>query len=154
MIKVFTVTLLLCFTGPSFPTPLENFCMLMDLNRWFSGNRFVTPNVLPPALPRDRPVAQPPMHQQAHNLCHFCKRNGEQRGVYLSHNLRGARGVVTCPILRRYKCPICGATGDDAHTVSYCPKGIGLSTVTMIQTPRKACGCQRNCRHSNVLKRH
>ena len=30
-------------------------------------------------------------------------------------------GKVICPILYAYKCPICHATGDYAHTLKYCP---------------------------------
>merc|ERR1712059_105173 len=32
-----------------------------------------------------------------------------------------ASGVVQCPFLRSYTCPICGVSGDHAHTLRYCP---------------------------------
>ncbi|XP_020025092.1 nanos homolog 2 [Castor canadensis] len=54
-------------------------------------------------------------------LCNFCKHNGESRHVYSSHQLKTPEGVVLCPILRHYVCPLCGATGDQAHTLKYCP---------------------------------
>ena len=40
-------------------------------------------------------------------------------------------GKVVCPILYAYKCPICHATGDYAHTLKYCPmmpKGLNTGT--------------------------
>lgn len=83
------------------------------------------------------------------SLCHFCKRNGERRSVFTSHSLKDKHGTVTCPILRRYICPICGATGDDAHTVGYCPSGRGIATISAARTLRKSCGCIRNCRHGD-----
>ncbi|XP_004644456.1 nanos homolog 2 [Octodon degus] len=54
-------------------------------------------------------------------LCNFCKHNGESRHVYASHQLKTPEGVVLCPILRHYVCPLCGATGGQAHTLKYCP---------------------------------
>lgn len=54
-------------------------------------------------------------------LCNFCKHNGESRHVYASHQLKTSEGVVVCPILRHYVCPLCEATGDQAHTLKYCP---------------------------------
>lgn len=57
--------------------------------------------------------------EQSKKMCNFCKRNGETSTVFLSHNLR-EEGKVTCPILWKHKCELCGATGDKAHTRSYC----------------------------------
>lgn len=54
-------------------------------------------------------------------ICNFCKHNGESRHVYTSHQLKTPEGVVVCPILRHYVCPLCGVTGDQAHTLKYCP---------------------------------
>ncbi|MEQ2271528.1 hypothetical protein XENORESO_005599 [Xenotaenia resolanae] len=56
------------------------------------------------------------------DFCRFCRQNGESPRVYRSHALRSDDGKVTCPILWSYTCPICGASGDHAHTRRYCPK--------------------------------
>ncbi|KAK7458959.1 hypothetical protein BaRGS_00039043 [Batillaria attramentaria] len=54
-------------------------------------------------------------------LCKFCKKNNEAKVVYESHNLRDKQGRVVCRKLRQLTCRLCGATGDDAHTIKYCP---------------------------------
>ncbi|KAF7219231.1 nanos homolog 2-like [Nothobranchius furzeri] len=54
--------------------------------------------------------------------CSFCKQNGESSKVYRSHKLKSDNGKVLCPVLRKYTCPICKATGDSAHTRKYCPR--------------------------------
>ncbi|CAL1597010.1 unnamed protein product [Knipowitschia caucasica] len=56
------------------------------------------------------------------DFCHFCKQNGETARVYRSHKLKAGDGRVLCPILWSYTCPICEATGDQAHTRKYCPE--------------------------------
>ncbi|XP_055617547.1 nanos homolog 3-like [Toxorhynchites rutilus septentrionalis] len=53
--------------------------------------------------------------------CVFCYNNGERETKYLSHKCRDKKGNVTCSKLRRYVCPICKATGKQAHTKKYCP---------------------------------
>lgn len=55
------------------------------------------------------------------NLCSFCFSNGESDMVFRNHVLKDSYGRITCPVLRNYKCPHCGITGDYAHTQSYCP---------------------------------
>ncbi|KAA0200875.1 putative nanos RNA binding domain [Fasciolopsis buskii] len=55
-------------------------------------------------------------------LCVFCRNNNEPFNVYTSHRARDRFGRVTCPILRQFVCPVCGGTGDRAHTIRYCPK--------------------------------
>lgn len=59
--------------------------------------------------------------------CSFCFKNGEHHCVYSSHELKNDQGIVLCPILRRYVCNICRATGDKAHTRKYCPYNTEIS---------------------------
>nr|XP_028597566.1 nanos homolog 2 [Podarcis muralis] len=66
-------------------------------------------------------ASQPPQQAAKGMICNFCKHNGESKNVYTSHPLKRADGVVACPILRNYTCPLCGATAGKAHTLKYCP---------------------------------
>ncbi len=54
-------------------------------------------------------------------LCTFCKSNGEDELIYTSHSLKSATNKISCPILMKYTCVECGATGENTHTIKYCP---------------------------------
>ena len=55
-------------------------------------------------------------------FCSLCHRNEESEMIYRSHCLKDPEGrVITCPVLRKFTCTLCGATGDGAHTLRYCP---------------------------------
>lgn len=55
-------------------------------------------------------------------MCSFCKNNGEPEHIWRSHSIKDVYGKVTCPLLKVYKCPACGETGQNAHTITYCKK--------------------------------
>ncbi|XP_045191107.2 uncharacterized protein LOC123547923 [Mercenaria mercenaria] len=83
--------------------------------------------------------------KKSKTICVFCKNNNEQPQIYQSHVLKDSEGRTTCPILRKYTCPICGVRGgDDAHTIRYCPRnldrdlnpGLGL----LMKSPRLSTG--------------
>lgn len=59
--------------------------------------------------------------------CNFCRKNGEPVSAFRSHRLHNPNdGTTECPVLRSLVCDICGETGSNAHTKSYCPYAKGL----------------------------
>jgi hypothetical protein len=69
-----------------------------------------------------------------------------------SHTLYNSNtNQIQCPILRSYRCEECNATGDFAHTRSYCPRirmqaGKVESAALMLKsTKRRGDGKVRNC---------
>lgn len=78
--------------------------------------------VLPPSRRIKPSIRVPAPIPNRQNVCVFCRNNGESEEVYSSHQLKGPDGKTTCPILRAYTCPICKASGDESHTIKYCPQ--------------------------------
>ena len=66
--------------------------------------------------------------------CVFCLSNGENIQWAKNHSVKNAEGEVTCPVLRNYKCPICGKTGKEAHTRKYCPSNTDAAGVGKLRT--------------------
>ena len=79
-------------------------------------------------------VPNRPVKQQ---VCVFCRNNGESESFYTSHCLKDAEGKVTCPVLRAYTCPLCGANGDLSHTIKYCPENNQASKVSTVASQMK-----------------
>uniref|UniRef100_A0A803JBH9 Nanos-type domain-containing protein n=1 Tax=Xenopus tropicalis TaxID=8364 RepID=A0A803JBH9_XENTR len=103
----------------------------MEFDRW---KDYFALALLVPKMARERSCAQQPPKPvyvpsrvcpeeqgATESFCHFCKHNGESGRVYTTHTLRDSRGSVICPVLWKYTCPLCGATGDLSHTLRYCP---------------------------------
>ncbi|XP_026760082.1 uncharacterized protein LOC113519227 [Galleria mellonella] len=87
-------------------------------------------------------------------VCTFCRKNGETPVVFMTHTVKERVGntfIVSCPILRSHVCSTCGGTGDNAHTITYCPvlrnrnngRPLQSTTITLKNTRIKSNGRKR-----------
>ncbi|XP_059062761.1 uncharacterized protein LOC131855498 [Achroia grisella] len=116
-----------------------------------------------PSPIRSNAIAISPMYSVARSsnspsgdtkVCTFCRKNGETPVVYMTHTVKEKIGntfIVTCPILRSHVCSTCGGTGDNAHTITYCPvlrnrnngQPLQSTTITLKNTRIKSNGRKR-----------
>lgn len=79
--------------------------------------------------------------------CVFCKTNGETSAIYRGHVLKDDQGRTVCSVLQQYVCPLCRATGYEAHTIKYCPKNVNpppIATMTTLKSMRSSTGRKRH----------
>merc|ERR1712142_103601 len=76
-------------------------------------------------------------NSRSQEYCGFCKTNGEHADIFMYHRLKDEKGRVVCPQLRVLTCVHCGASGDNAHTESYCPMNKLAGKVTPLPTMLK-----------------
>ncbi|KAF2897415.1 hypothetical protein ILUMI_08760 [Ignelater luminosus] len=62
----------------------------------------------------------PSRQKPKRKFCKFCLQIGKPTYICNSHQIRN-NGIVECKFLRKLICPLCGATGDKAHTQTQCP---------------------------------
>jgi len=88
---------------------------------------------------------EPAKGENDNGICSFCRTNDPDPARiqhYTGHLVKAlTTGKVTCPVLRKYVCPFCGATGDNAHTARYCKQfnTVDLLDVRKLKTTRNSC---------------
>jgi hypothetical protein len=54
--------------------------------------------------------------------CSYCRLINKSADQYSTHVVREPDGKTNCPELQQSICPLCGATGEKAHSEYFCPK--------------------------------
>ncbi|KAK3921043.1 Nanos-like protein 2 [Frankliniella fusca] len=127
--------------------PVRGFSRSISLPAPSSFN--VTQRFPASSLPKRPQSGMPLFEKKKRNgkkrICVFCKKNGESASTYESHGLsfhNGKETIISCPILRKLRCEMCGATGDQAHTRTHCPlnsKSDDVPVAVILKQTRRKC---------------
>ena len=106
-----------------YPFPLEHSNLQQNFvaGANFNSVEYSGANLIKDGQMSGLPSLNVPLQRRNNMGCSFCRNNKEVDDWVMSHQLKDSLNRVMCPILRSYICPLCFASGDNAHTLGHCP---------------------------------
>lgn len=100
------------------------------------GSRYSSPESPTPVDVQGTDIpTKSPIGNRVFVFCYYCKSIQVPRWVWRSPHLEDNRGLVTCPVLRKYNCPHCDHGGGAiAHTIHLRPKKRAAFSISFLKS--------------------